>query len=377
MILRNGWNLRSKMGLRASYRFSSTIARRPELLKVMPKKKVINRLLFDEDSRLPYRKIIPILEAVYSNIDTPEDIRLPSYTKSTDLMICKNVLSSYRGMSSSIDKNLTKLENELVYQAAELGNNDAIALLAFEKIQDPKTDKDDYKYATELIEKLTLIKHALTFKLAGDLAFKKGYYKNAEKYWLDFLELESDTILASHVYGALGIYYYQYLKPRPNLKKAKLYLEMCIKKGVLDNTGVKATFYLGQLYSITDPVLSRYYLELSASKGLRESFPTLGFLEMNVFNDHPKSLEWFKLGVEEGGDISCFIGQFDCYMKIGDHEEASKQLQRLIGIQNKARSALLKKDKPKELQSKIELAESLLSVFFATRKESFDILNNR
>ena len=102
----------------------------------------------------------------------------------------------------------------MVEQAAELGNNDAIGMLAFEFIEDPQTSKEDYKYANKLIDNLTNLKHPLVFKMAGDLAFKKGYHNQAEIYWLQFIDLEAgDAYLAVRYTANLGIYYFNYLKP--------------------------------------------------------------------------------------------------------------------------------------------------------------------
>lgn len=354
--------------------FSSTVRHlnRPDLMLILPGKRAMQRLLFDNDSRLRYNKTIEILKSIYTNIDAPNQISLPSYTKSKDLMLCKTLLSSIRKITNSINKNLVDIENELIEQAAELGDNDAITLLAFKTIKDPESSKEDYKTANGLIKDLTDLKHPLVFKLAGDLAFEKNYFDQAAQYWLDFLNLESDTILASHVYSNLGIYYYSYHKPKPNLHMAKNYLEKSIKFGELDSNIIRSHFYLGQLYSITDPLLARYHLEISASKGLTESFQTLGFLELNVFQNYSKSLEWFRLGVEANNDITCLIGQFDCHFKLKNYKKAFEILTNLNDTLIKINNQKNVPDKYKDL---ITSSKSLLSKFFNTRSDDIKLVS--
>ncbi|GEQ67271.1 hypothetical protein JCM33374_g935 [Metschnikowia sp. JCM 33374] len=360
---------------RTAVRFQSTAAR-PLLETILPKKKTINRLLFDNDSRLAYKKAMPILTTVYTNLDSPQQIRLPKYTKHDDLMTLRSVLHELRSATNSVNKNLVDLENELVEQAAELGNSDAIAMLAFEAVASSETSKEDYKYANELIQQLTEKKHPLVFKLAGDFAFSKSYHTQAAQYWQQFLELEDDTILASHVYSNLGVYYYHYLNPRPKLDEAKMCFEKAIRFGQLDSHIVKAHYYLGQLFSITDPVLSRYHLEISASKGLQESLPSLGFMELNVFNNAPKALEWFKLGVEANNDISCLIGQFDAHVRCGNKAKAIKILENLKGLKEKL-DRILATGISKVPESYRDLATSnhvMLNTFFETRSQAIKAL---
>lgn len=360
---------------RTAIRFQLTLAR-PSLETILPKKKTINRLLFDNDSRLAYKKAMPILSTVYTNLDTPQEIKLPAYTRHDDLMTLRSILHDLRSVTNSINKNLVDLENELVEQAAELGNNDAIAMLAFEAVASKDTSKEDYDYANNLIQQLTEKKHPLVFKLAGDFAFSKSYHDQAAQYWQQFLELEDNTILASHVYSNLGVYCYHYKKPRPDLKEAKLCFEKAIRFGQLDSHIVKAHYYLGQLYSITDPVLSRYHLEISASKGLQESLPSLGFMELNVFNNVPKALEWFKLGVEANNDVSCLIGQFDAHIREGNRAKAMKILTNLHGLKEKLDRILAKglTQVPAAFRDLAASNQVLLNTFFATRAEAIKSL---
>ncbi|EGV65297.1 hypothetical protein PSN45_002554 [Yamadazyma tenuis] len=352
-------------------RFAST---RPPLRDIIPSKKVFNRILFDQDSRLAYSRAMKIYEAVYNHIDNPNHILLPSYTRSDDLMSLKEVLSVIRKTTNTINRHLVELENELVEQAGELGSSNAIAILAFNTIQDPNTSKEDFQYANQLIENLSDLKNPLTFKLAGDLAYKKRAFSQAESYWLQFIELEPNTINASHVYSNLGLYYYT-LQPKPDLIRARQYLEKSIAFGQLDSTILRSHYYYSQLFTLTDPKIARYHLEICASKGLKESFSSLGFLELNVFNNYDKSLEWFKLGHEADGDLSCLIGQFDCQILLKDRKSALKALQKIMSIQEKFEKSRQNPSVPEKYRATIASNKHLLSMFFSSRKQAIELVN--
>lgn len=366
---------RSLVGL-VRYYSSSVTKRRPDLLSILPKKKIINKLLFDFNSRLTYKKALPVLESIYKHLDIPEEIVLPNYVKGQDLMTLKSMLSGVRKVTNTIETNLVNLETELVEQAAEMGNNDAITILAFDTIQNSSSTKEDYRYATSLIKELTDMKHPLVFKMGGDLAFKKKYYEQAEYYWLDFLKVESDTIAAAQVYSNLGIYYFSYLRPRPNLTKAKLCFEKSIKLGELDEYTVRSHYYLGQLYAITEPQLSRYHLEIAACKALKESFLTLGFLEMNVFNNLNSAYEWFKLGVEASKDLTCMMGQFDCLIRLERFKDAASTLKTLNTISQQIKKLSGKGDLLADVKEHIMTNDALLKLFFDTRRNEVDLLRN-
>ncbi|ODV78762.1 HCP-like protein [Suhomyces tanzawaensis NRRL Y-17324] len=356
---------------RLAVRWASTAAR-PDLLSLLPKKRTFNKILFDNNSSLSYKKMMPILQTVYSNLATPENITLPKNVQPSDLMTFKNVLATIRKTTNTINNHLVALENELTEQAAELGDNDAIAILAFETVEkklrgDPTVSKEDFQYANELIKKLTDLQHPLVFKMAGDLAFKRGYYNQAEPYWVQFTQLEPDTVAASQVYSNLGLYHFSYAQT-PDLGLARTYFEKSIRVGELDEFTIKAHYYLGQLYVDTNPLSSRYHFEISASRGLKESFSSLGFLEMNVFQNYHTSIEWFKLGVESSNDIACMIGQFDCYLKMKDYKSAYAILTQIKDVQEKIAKVRRERRKvPKEIEESMAVTEGLLRVFFETR----------
>lgn len=344
---------------------------RPPIQSVLPKQKTLSRLLFDHDSRLAYKKVMPIFTSIYENLENPSNIRLPHYTKHDDLMTLRAVLRDIRALSNAVNKNLVDIENELIEQAAELGNNDAIAMLAFEAIGSSETSPEDYAHANRLIKELQDAKHPLVFKLAGDLAFAKTFHEQAAQYWNQFLELEDDTLVASHVYTSLGLFYFNFAKPEPNLAKARVCLEKAIKFGELDTSIIKAHYYLGQLYSMTDPKRSRYHLEISASKGLQETFASLGFLELNVFDNPAKAIEWFKLGVEGNNDITCLVGQFDAHIKTGNIKKASSILANLTDLKLKLDKLAKQqfRNVPEHFKGHAETNYALLVTFFDSRKD--------
>ncbi|KAK6462567.1 hypothetical protein DFJ63DRAFT_163065 [Scheffersomyces coipomensis] len=361
---------------------TSTISK-PALISILPSKKIINRLLFDNNSRLSYSKTIPILEVVYKNLEAPEEIIYPSKVNGQDLMVLKSVLANIRGATNSINKNLVNLENELVEQAAEMGDNDAIALLMAEVVKKKIVDKksvtdEDVKYAQTILQELCDQNHLLALKLRADIYFKAGFAEKAEKGWLRYLEHDQTSIQAAQVWADLGLYYFTYQSPTTNLTSAKYCFENAIQYGVLDDYIIKAHYYLGQLYSTIDPEVARYHWEISATRSLSDSFSSLGYLELNTFEDYNKAIEWFTLGVEANNQVVCMIGLFDAYYKSNDRVLAFKWYQNLKSIKRKVQT--YKKSKAyktsNEFKNNIDVSESLVFQFLETRKnEILDISN--
>jgi protein MSS2 len=330
--------------------FSTT---RPPIYEVLPKKKLLNRVLFDLDSRHGYAKLFTAYESIYKRLDTDEEPDIPRYINASDLMIMKKALENVRIMSHTANRHLVDLENELVEKAAEHGNNDAVALLSFEAIVNEKADVDDKVHAKKLVAKLLELKHPLTIKLSGDLCLKNEMIEQAVKFYNQFLALENDTFLASEVYKQLGILNFQ----KPNLVLSKQYFERSVKTGPIDKVA-DCHYYLGQL-NIHEPKRARHHFELSASQGFKESFQQLGFLEMNFFGNSLKAREWFKLG-SEVSDISCIIGLFDCSIK----EQKWKEAYRIF--------SLLENSLPK---SKDEDNIKVWDHFLDNRKRSIALMN--
>lgn len=299
--------------------FSMEKIKRPPFHEVFPQKKMINKLLFELDSRLTFSKLYPIYRKIYENMDQTTEIPIPDNVSCKDIMIMKKVLEKVRHITKSVNKNLLRLENEILDKAAEMGDNDAVSLLAFDVLKNPSMNtKDDVCHAKKLIKELYQRRHPLTIKLTGDLAFNNGDNKTANDYYLKLLQIEQETFLAGEVYGKMG----QILLQNSNLLKAEEYFLKCIKLCPIDYS-VHSYYYLGQMYMNSDPFKARALIESCATQGFKESFKTLGFLEMNYFNDLYKALEWFRLGMELF-EIECFVGYFDCSMKLQDYKSAKK-----------------------------------------------------
>ncbi|AET38860.1 Mss2p Ecym_3373 [Eremothecium cymbalariae DBVPG len=303
---------------------------RPPFYDVLPPNKMMKRILFELDSRLTLSKLYPLYKQVYESMDsTNPSINLSSGINATDLMIMKKALEKIRYKSKSINKNLLALENELLYKAAELGDNNAVSLLAFDVLNHPSDNcEKEVKHAKELIKQLHLSNHPLSLKLMGDFALKNNNDEVAEQYFLKFLHFEKDTSLAGEVYGQLGKIFLR----KPILAAAEEYFLKSIKYCTLEYS-VHSYFYLGQLYISSDPIKAKALTESAATQGFRESFMVLGNLEMNYFSDFSKALEWFKLGMELS-DIECFIGGFDCAIKMKDFNIAKKCLNSMTKLVN-------------------------------------------
>lgn len=321
--------------------------KRPELAEIFPKRKFINRQLFDLDSRLTFRKLYPVYESLYKSIDGQYETnettkssspssssgKIPSYVNGTDLLIMKKALEKYRVYSSTINKHLVALENQLVETAAEFGNNDAIALLAFDTLTTTDLsllNEGDKEHASSLIKGLYGLKHPLTIKLLGDLCLKHDDFTNAKKYYLEYIQLENDTVLSSEVYKQLGTINFQ----QSNLHDAKLYFLQSIKYGPLDKT-LECHYFLGEIFIATDQKLARFHLQLAASKSFRQAFKSLGFLELNYFNNFVNAREWFKMGLEVR-DYECLVGLFDTFYKFGKFDEAVKTLKSVSNVFSEA-----------------------------------------
>ncbi|SCU81937.1 LADA_0C01948g1_1 [Lachancea dasiensis] len=304
-------------------RFQSSLSsQRPPFYTVFPTKKLVNRFLFDLDSKLTFAKLYPVYESIYESLapnGTPAHV--PSSFQADDIMIMKKVLERLRRRTKSINKNLIGLENELLDRAAEMGNNDAISSLAFDVLRNPaRSAPEDVVHAKTLIKQLYKMGHPLTIKLTGDLAFDNNDLLNAEKYFNQFLEVEIDTIRAGEVYCKLGTISFK----KPDLQEAERKFLESVRLAPLENV-VLSYYHLAQLYMDSEPVKARSLMESAASEGFKESFQMLGFLEMNYFHEYQKALQWFKLGMELY-DIECFIGYFDCSLKLNAPRRAKNCL---------------------------------------------------
>lgn len=301
------------------YATASLSKQRPLFHEVFPQKRTVNRLLFELDSKHTFSKLYPVYESIYNAMQREVDTKIPKSVSPSDLMVMKKVLEKIRHRTKSINPHLLGLENALLDKSAELGNNDAIALLAFDVLKDPEHNTtDDVNYGKKLVRELYRRNHHLTFKLLGDLSLKSGNDVEASKYYFKFLQLEDNSYLAGEVYGQLGQINFR----KPDLSEAERCFLKAVKLSPLEYS-VHSHFYLSQIYMNSNPVKARALMENCATQGFRESFKALGFLEMNYFSEMRKAREWFKLGMELF-DIECFVGFFDCSLNLRDFSAANK-----------------------------------------------------
>lgn len=360
------------------YASTAVTTSKPTLLSILPSKRTINRILFDNNARLTYKKMIPVLSNIYENLNTPENIKIPLFVKGNDLMDFKKLLSTIRKLTNTTNKNLIFLENELIEQSAELGDLDAITILAFETLE-KKNNKsiEDIKHANKLIKVLIELNHPLVFKMAGDLAWFKNAHIQAIEYWKKFINLEPNSELSSQIYYNLGYYYFTFLT-KPDLKLSKKFFEKSINVGDLnDDYTIKSHYYLGQLYVDNNPKVSKYHWEISSSKGLKESYSSLGFLEMNVFNNYNQAIEWFKLGTELNNDMTCYIGMFDCYNLLRNWKLANITLNKIYDIKEKLDKLKNRKDIPDNILENMNYTQSILTTFLDTRKNDINLVHSK
>ncbi|CUS22080.1 LAQU0S04e07756g1_1 [Lachancea quebecensis] len=324
------------MNSRASLCFkrlaSSTSLKRPPFHEVFPQKRLVNRLLFELDSKLTFPKLYPVYESIYNNLGrSDQENVIPNSFAASDVMIMKKVLEKLRHRTKSTNKNFIALENELMEKAAEMGDNDAIGLLAYNVLKNPqKNSPEDVAHAKTLIKQLYQMNHPLTLKLTGDFAWASNDFKSAENYYKRFLEFENDTFRAGEVYGQLGVLYFK----KPNLKEAERCFLASISLAPRENV-VKSYYHLAQLYMESNPLKARSLMESAAGEGFKESFQLLGFLEMNYFKNYGKSQQWFRLGMELY-EIDCYIGYFDSCVKMQKWHLAKKCMEtmRLLAQKN-------------------------------------------
>ncbi len=282
---------------------------KPLLTDILPRKKVISKLLFDFNAKYNYHHYLPVVMDIYDKMESDKE-PVTDKLKGSDLIIFQRVLKEIRTQTHSSNKYLKELEDSLIEEAATLGNRDALTIICFKSLDDTTGEytKDDKEQAKIFINKLSKLKHPLVFKMAGDHYYRKSDIKKAVNLYGKFLKLDNNSFLASEVYKTLGMLSFQEQK----LMQAKVFMEKAINLAP-SNKVSQAHFILGLINEI-DPLKARYHFEMAASEGFLESFVNLGFLELNYFRNIYKSKLWFKLGAELG-DYNCMIGLFDCYMK--------------------------------------------------------------
>ena len=347
-------------------RFASRLVSAPRIpnkfLDCFPRKRTVNKILFQLDTRLTYNEMYPIFVQV-SQLTDKDSISWKKkypYLRSSDIMQMRNVLITLRMQNKFVHKDVLAMENKLLNVAAELGNNDAISILSFNVVQAQENnttkdnDQNDVETANRFIKELYARNHHLTIKLIGDTFLKNKAYKKAEKYYKEFLKLENNTKLAGEVYGNLGEI--QIKQVNGFLKAEKSWLK-CIELLELERSS-RWYFLLAKLYSSSEPLRAKPLLESCASIGFKECFKTLGFLELNYFQNYERAKEWFKLGMEIT-DLECFLGFFDCSLKLKDIGSAKNCLKSLKTFEN---------DDNKKV---------IIDAFLESRKDSMELLQRK
>ncbi|KAH7586440.1 Protein MSS2, mitochondrial [Nakaseomyces glabratus] len=314
-----------------------------KFMEHFPKKKTINKLLFDLNSRLTYKKLYPIYVGLYHGVPVPQQQKLLDGVKGSDLIVMRNVLEKVRNRTRYARPDMLKLEDKLLELAAELGNNDAIAILSFRSIREnmgtnsaAEANNEEVTIAKKLFKDLYNINHLLAIKLLGDLALEANNWEEALTFYNKYINiavkdnghlLTGNDDLTGEVYGKLGEIEFTYLA---NMTKAEEYWQKCLELTSVEDS-VRWYFLAAQIYMSSEPLKSRILLEKAASQGFKESLTSLGFLEMNYFRDYGRAKEWFKLGMEVF-ELQSFIGFFDCCVKNEDWIAALKCLKSIEKI---------------------------------------------
>ncbi|KAL3228941.1 Protein MSS2, mitochondrial [Nakaseomyces bracarensis] len=299
-----------------------------------PRKKTLNKLLFDLNSRLAYKKLYPVCVALYHDAEDSTVKQVLQGVRGSDLMIMRNALEKVRNRTRYIRQDILSLESKLLDKAAELGDNDAISLLSFNTLKEElkgnetEDDGDEVEIARKLFKELYNIEHPLTIKLLGDLSLDNGNSVEALKFYRKFIDiavrdhgklLYGNDELIGEVYGKIGEIEFTY---NSNILKAEENWIRCLQLTSVE-TSVRWYYLLSQVYMNSEPMKARILLEKCAAQGFKESFTSLGFIEMNLFDNIDRAKEWFKLGMEVF-ELQSFIGFFDCCVNREDWISALK-----------------------------------------------------
>lgn len=303
--------------------YSSVHTQKPLLSDIMPSRKVISKLLFDFDARYNYNKYMPVIDDIYDKMGTDD----PPNTwkmKGGDILLFQKVLKEIRVQTHSANKYLVDLEAELVDQAAEMGNRDALTMVSFKALEDDtgEYNEKEKEEATTFINELSKLNHPLVFKMGGDYNYRLNQIDKALHLYRKFLRLDNNSFLAADVYKTLGFILFQQQK----LMQSKVLMEKSINLAPSSKVA-QAHFILGLINEI-DPLNARYHFEMAASEGYVESFANLGFLELNYFHNLYKAKKWFRMG-SELSDYNAMIGLFDCYIQEKQWQSAYKTYQKI------------------------------------------------
>ena len=286
---------------------------KPEFSKVFPSKKLINRILFQLDSDVTSRRIIPIYQSIYQDKKVPK-----KYSQNGEVLFLMNqVLSKVKKISNYESIPLRQMRNFLLYESAHNGSNDAVAILCYEILSNKKTPTEKKREAEKLLKNLIMLGHGLSFKIVGDLYHGMGQNKECISWYEKFLE---QPMLKDELRGEVleKIAEILYREDSRNVKIAEEKFLQVLKISQLQDC-VKSYFYLAQIYIKYDPAKAKVLLEQCCTQGFKEAFKEIGYLEMNYFRDLKKAQEWFKIGMEVF-EIECYFGYFDCSYELGHYQ---------------------------------------------------------
>lgn len=308
---------------------------------LFPSRKLLNRILFQMDSELSSRKLLPLYETLYTNNELTS--KNSNYANNPNIIFLMNrVLVDLRKRTKQQPIQLHKMELYLLKKAAQLGNNDAITLLCYRILiskssssaTTPENQKDIIQ-SQELLKQLVKQKHPLSFKIVADLNCLMGQFEGAKRWYKEYLKsIEPYNKLKPNfdikywgtqqkgkVLEKLGEIEFREGGVKNIISCEKRFLETI--KTVPLKECVKSYFYLAMLYIKYKPTKSKILLEQCCTQGFKEAFSEIGYLEMNYFRNPKKAQEWFKLGMELQ-QLPCFFGYFQCCIKLKKWVKAKK-----------------------------------------------------
>lgn len=329
---------------------------------LFPSKKLLNRILFQMDSELPSRKLIPLYERLYEDNEL-----LPTFSQyasnSNIIFLMNRVLVELKKRTKRQSISLHKMELYLLKRAAQLGNNDAIALLCYQILSSPKQiqNDDEVKGSQILLKQLVEENQPLSFKILADLNCLMGDFKEGKTWYSQYLKATHNSLRVKSKNG---------LNPKSDISNWGLTLrgevleklaEIEFREGGNENIikceerfleviqllplkdCVKSYFFLSQLYIKSDPERAKVLLELCCTQGFKETFKEIGYLEMNYFQNPLKAREWFKIGMELM-DLPCFFGYFETCLALKDWVNADNCVNTLTRIAAKEKTNQIDKE---------------------------------
>ena len=307
---------------------------------IFPSRKLVNKILFQLDSPVTSRKLLPLYESIYNTGRLPSE---PTKDLNSDtLFIMYKVLERAKKTTQFEYPEVRKIREYCLTESAVRGSNNAIALLCRQIMLTTEGSEEisleKKQRASRLLKELVSIGHPLSFKVVGDLMSAKrwgtGSGNKAQDWYLKYLECDEYAIgseLRGEVLEKLG----EIEMKKQNIAERDLKLAESRFLEAIRITNpkerAKSFYYLAQIYIRYDPLKSKILLEQACSQGLKEGFKEIGHLEKNYFKNVEKAKEWFRIGMELF-DLECFFGYFDCCYALGDYKNAYNTLESLKGM---------------------------------------------